>query len=66
MTLKNDAKFKEKLTRRFSFKCDLRNLVNFHSDTQKSKDFISMGYFCPEYMRFEQKKYSGVIGYDTE
>ena len=34
MTLKSDGKFKEKLT--FSFKYDMKNLVNFHPTTQKS------------------------------
>ena len=24
-----------------------------------------MGYFCPKYMRFELKKYNGVIFHDT-
>ena len=66
MTLKSDAKFKEKLTCRFTFKFDMRNLVNFHSNTKKSKNFISMGYFCPKYMRFELKKYRVVIFHDTE
>ena len=28
--------------------------MNFHPNTQ-SKNFISMGYFCPKYMRFELK-----------
>ena len=64
MTLKSDAKFKEKLT--CSFKHDIRNLVNFHPTTQKSENFTSMGYFCPKYMRFELKKYRGVIFHDTE
>ena len=54
MTLKSDTKFKEKLT--CGFKYDMRNLVNFYPSTQKSKTFISMGYFCPKYMRFELKK----------
>ena len=53
MTLKGDAKFKEKLT--CGFKYDMRNFVNFHPTTQKSKKFTSMGYFCPKYMRFELK-----------
>ena len=53
MTLKNDAKFKEKLTCGFEY--DMRNLVNFHPTTQKSKTFTSMGYFCPKYMKFELK-----------
>ena len=64
MTLKSDAKFKEKLI--CGFKYDMRNLVNFHPTTQKSKNFTPMGYFCPKYMRFELKKYRGVIFHDTE
>ena len=53
MTLKSDAKFKEKLT--CGFKYDMKDLVNFHPTTQKSKNFTSMDYFCPKYMRFELK-----------
>ena len=66
MTSKNDAKFKEKRTCRFTFKFDMRNLVNFHRNTQTSEKVTSMGYFPPKYMRFEVKKYKGVIFYDTE
>ena len=33
----------------------MRNLVNFHPTTQKSKNFTLMGYFCPKYVRFELK-----------
>ena len=36
MTLKGDAKFKEKLTR--GLKNDIKNLVNFHGISQKSED----------------------------
>ena len=64
LALKSDAKSKEKLT--VGSKNDMRNLMNFHPTTQKSKYFTSMGYFCPKYMRFELKKYRGVICYDTE
>ena len=53
MTMKGDAKFNEKLT--CGFKYDMKDLVNFHPTTQKSKNFTSMGYFCPKYMRFELK-----------
>ena len=35
MAMKNNAKFEEKLT--CHFKTDMRNLMNFHSSTQKSK-----------------------------
>ena len=54
MTLRSDAKFEEKLT--LGSKNDTRNLVNFHQTTQKFKNFTSMAYFCPNYMRFELKK----------
>ena len=64
MTLNSDAKFKEKLI--CGFKYDMRNFVNFHPTIQKSKNFTLMGYFCPKYMRFELKKYRGVIFHDTE
>ena len=64
MTLKSDGKFKEKLT--YGFKYDMRNFVDFHPTTQKSKNFTSMGSFCPKYMRFELKKYRVVIFHDTE
>ena len=63
MTLKSDAKFEEKLNP--GSKKDMRNLVNFHQTTQKSKDFTLMGYFCPKYMRFELKKYRRAIFHDT-
>ena len=64
MTLKSDAKFKEKLT--CGFKYDMRNLVNFHPNTQRSENFFSMDSFCPKYTSFEQQKYRGVIFHDTE
>ena len=64
MTMKGDAKFKEKLN--CGFKYDMRNLVNFHPTTQKSKNFTLMCYLCPKYMRFELKYYRGVIFHDTE
>ena len=66
MILKSDAKFKEKLTCRFTFKFDMRNLVNFQPNTLKSKNFTSMGCFCPKYMRFQLKECSGLIFHDTE
>ena len=64
MTLKSDAKSKEKLT--CGFKYDMSNLVSFHLTTQKSINLTSMGYFCPRYIRFELKKYRVVIFHDTE
>ena len=61
---KSDAKFKEKVTS--GFKYDIRSLVNLDPTTQSSENFTSMGFFCPKYIRFELKKYSGVISHDTE
>ena len=62
MTLRNDAEFKEKLTTcRFIFKLDMRNLVNFHPNTQKSKNFTSMGYFCPKYEVWAKKIYRSYL-----
>ena len=64
MTQKSGAKFKEKLT--CGFKYDLRNLVNFYPTTRKSENVTSKGSFCPKYIRFELKKYRGVIFHGTE
>ena len=64
MKLKCDAKFKQKVT--LGFKDGIRNLVNFHPITQKSKNFFLMGSFFPKYTRFELQKYRGVAFHDTE
>ena len=64
MAMTSNAKFEEKLT--LGFKSGMKNLVTFHPTTQKSKNLTSMGYFCPKYMRFDLKKYRGVIFHDTE
>ena len=40
--------------------------MNFHPITQKSEKFASMDSFCLKYIRFELKKYGGVIFHDTE
>ena len=50
----------------FGSKEDIRTLVNFDPTTQKSKNFTSMGYFCPKYMRFDLKKYRGFLFHDNE
>ena len=64
MTLKSDAKFKEKLA--CGFKYNMRNMVNFHPTPQKSKNFTLVGYFCPKYMKSELKKYRRFIFHSTE
>ena len=38
------------------FKYDLKNLVKFHTATQKSEIFTSMGSFWRKYIKFELKK----------
>ena len=55
---------KERLT--FGFKYDIKNLVNFHPTIRKSGNFTLMGYFFPKYMRFELRKYRGVISHGNE
>ena len=62
MTLKSDAKFKEKLT--YIFKCDLRNFVNFHPATEKF--LTAMGYFCLKYMRFELKNIEKLLTLNSD
>ena len=47
-------------------KKDMKNLMNFHPTTQKSKNFTSIGYFRPNYLRFELKRYRGVVFHETE
>ena len=42
-----------------------RNLVNFHPTTHKSKNLTSMGYFCPNYMKFELKKNTEELSFMT-
>ena len=54
MTLKSDANFKEKLI--CSFKYDIRNLMNFHTTTQKSENFTLMGSFYPKVYKVWAKK----------
>ena len=58
MTLKNDAKFEEKLT--LGSKNDMRNLVNFCPTILKSGNFTPIDYFCPKYMSFELKNTEGL------
>ena len=52
MTLKSDAKFKEKLT--CIFKHDIGNVVNFHPTIRKSESFTLEGSFYPKYKDTEE------------
>ena len=63
MTLKSDAKFKQKLT--CGFKYDKKDLINFHQTTQKSENFTLIGCFCPKYMRFGHKKNAERLSFMT-
>ena len=60
MTLKDDSKFKGKLT--VSLKNDIR-MVNFYAS---SKICSLMGSFCPNHINFKMKKYREVMSHDTE
>ena len=53
MTLKRDAKFKEKLT--FGFKYDMSNSVTFHPATEKYENFTSMCAVFPNCTKSELK-----------
>ena len=64
MTLKSDAKFKEKLT--CGLKYDMRNLVNFHPTSKKSENLFSMFSVCSKYARCELQKNRRVTFHDTE
>ena len=60
MTIKNDAKFEEKLT--CQFKIDMRNLTNFDPSTQKyQKNLHFNGLILTKVRMFELKKYRGAM-----
>ena len=63
MTMKNDAKFEEKLA--CHFKIDTRNLTNFGTSTL-TEIFPLMCSFWAKCTFFEPKKYIGVFFHDTE
>ena len=50
----------------FTWAVESQELVNFRAASEKSQKFTLMDYFCPNYMKFELKKYSGVTFHDTE
>ena len=65
MTLKNDAKFEEKLTCRS--KIDMRNLLNFDQSTRKSQKICTLiGSFWTKYIIFELQKHRRVMFDGTE
>ena len=64
MTMKNYAKFEEKLT--CQFKIYMRNLITFDLSTRKSQICTLMGCFWPKYIMFELNKYRGVMFDGTE
>ena len=64
MTLKVDAMFKEKLNG--GLKNDIRNLVNFHESSRKSKNLQFDGLLLSIAYKVSAKKYRKVISHDTE
>ena len=63
MTLKNDAKFEEKLIRCFK---NGKNLVKLDLGTGNSKKFPLICSFCTKYITFDLKKYRRVVFHDTK
>ena len=66
MILKSDAKFKEKLNCRFIFKFDMRNLVNVHTNTQKSEKLYIDGLFLSKAYNVSVRKFQRDYVHDTE
>ena len=64
MTLKSDAKFKEKLT--CSIKDDMRNWVNFHPTSQKFENVFWAGSFYQKYKGLRSKNTVELNFHDTE
>ena len=64
MRLKADARFKEKMTG--NLKNDIRNLVNFHGNSQKSENLHFDELLFPVAYKVSAKKYRRVISHDTE
>ena len=48
------------------FKNCMRNWVNFHESTQKSKNCTLMGSFCPKHTLFQLENFRGIMCHDTE
>ena len=57
MTLKSDAKFKEKLTRSLrNLDFGIRNLVNFHASSQKAENLHSDGFLLSKAYEVSDEK----------
>ena len=57
ITLKNDAKFEEELT----LENDMRDLANFEPTLESLRICTLMGSFGLKFIKFELKKYRGVM-----
>ena len=64
MTLKGDAKFKEKLT--CGLKNDLRNLLNFQESSRKSKNLHFVWILLSKACKDLDEKYGRGMFHDTE
>ena len=64
MTLKSDEKFKEKLT--LGSENDMRNLLNFNASDGKSENFHFDVLLCQQHIKFQLKKYRGIISHNAE
>ena len=61
MTLKCDAKFKGKLT--CGLKNDVKNWVNLHASSRKSKICTLIGSFCSKQIKIWMKKYRRAVSW---
>ena len=64
MTLKDDAKFKGKLTR--GLKNDIKNLVNFHASNWKSENLHFDGFFLSKAYKKKLTKYRRITSNETD
>ena len=64
MTLKIHANFEEKPAS--GLENDMRNLVNFHQNTESVKIGTLMGSFCPKQKIHKLKIYCGIMCHNAE
>ena len=64
MSLKSDAKFKEKVS--LGSKNEMKNLVNLNESSGKSENQHFDLLFCQQHIKFQLKKYRRIISHYTK